>query len=107
MDLDFAHSMVTGGKKAKENPNACSSPSSAAYQQRLAEAFNMNRTRILTFKNKPPISIEPIPRSFLSPVKDQPKTVKPQRFIPQVYLITLNQINAGFEHAVCYHKVED
>nr|GEY69752.1 cell division cycle 20.2, cofactor of APC complex [Tanacetum cinerariifolium] len=33
----------------------------------LAEAYNMNRIRILAFKNKPPTPIEAIPRYFFEP----------------------------------------
>lgn len=51
MDFDYAHYMLTEGRKDKENP-AVSSPSREAYRKQLAETFNMNRTRILAFKNK-------------------------------------------------------
>ncbi|XP_024027006.1 cell division cycle 20.2, cofactor of APC complex [Morus notabilis] len=83
LDLDYAHYMLLGGKKGKENSTTSPSASSEAYQKRLTEAFNMNRTRILTFKNKPPIPVEPIPYSMFSPLKEQSKPNKPQRVIPQ------------------------
>jgi len=87
MDFDFAHYMVTEGAKAKgkENPQVCS-PSREAYRKLLAETFNMNRTRILAFKNKPPTP----PVDFFShdiitsSTLQQVKTIKPQRVIPQV-----------------------
>jgi cell division cycle protein 20 (cofactor of APC complex) len=88
MDFDYAHYMVTDGRKGKENP-AVSSPSREAYRKQLAEAFNMNRTRILAFKNKPPTAIEPIPRELLSSSSSSSiphtKAAKPRRHIPQVY----------------------
>ncbi|GMN54684.1 hypothetical protein TIFTF001_023797 [Ficus carica] len=43
----------------------------------------MNRTRIFSFKDKPPIPVEPIPRCMFSPPRDLSKRVKPQRFIPR------------------------
>ncbi|PQQ19224.1 cell division cycle 20.2 cofactor of APC complex [Prunus yedoensis var. nudiflora] len=46
MDFDFAHYMLTQGKKGKENPSRYG----RAYRKQLAEAMNMNRTRILAFK---------------------------------------------------------
>lgn len=83
LDLDYAHYMVTGGKTGKENLKTSSSPSSEAYQKRLAEVFNMNRTRILSFKDKPTIPVEPIPHCMFSPPKGLSKPIKAQRFIPQ------------------------
>jgi cell division cycle 20, cofactor of APC complex len=87
MDFDYAHYMVTEGAKAKgkENPQVCS-PSREAYRKLLAEALNMNRTRIIAFKNKPPtppvdfFSHDIITSSTLR----QDKTIKPRRIIPQV-----------------------
>lgn len=84
MDFDYAHYMLTEGKKGKENPVAACSPSREAYQKKLAEAFNMNRTRILAFKNKPPTLIDPIPKEFFSSSVHQSKPAKPRRHIPQV-----------------------
>ncbi|KAJ7975916.1 cell division cycle 20.2, cofactor of APC complex-like [Quillaja saponaria] len=82
MDFDFAHYMLTKGKKGKENP-AVNSPSREAYQKKLAETFNMNRTRILAFKNKPSTPVEPIPQVFLSSTLHHSKPAKPRRHIPQ------------------------
>ncbi|KAK4278817.1 hypothetical protein QN277_016612 [Acacia crassicarpa] len=56
MDFDYAHYMLTEGAKRKKNPNADS-----PYQKLLAEAMNMNRTRILAFRNKPPEKVELMP----------------------------------------------
>ncbi|KGN58619.1 cell division cycle 20.2, cofactor of APC complex [Cucumis sativus] len=88
MDFDYAHYMVTEGRKGKENPSF-SSPSREAYQKRLAETFNMNRTRILAFKNKPPAPVELIPKEFFSSVSHD-KPVKARRHIPQTSEKTLD-----------------
>ncbi|KAM1036771.1 hypothetical protein ACFX2I_031597 [Malus domestica] len=82
MDLDYANYMVTGGRKGKEN-SVVSSPSSEAYRKLLDETFNMNRPRILTFKEKPPTPVEAIPRRLLSPPPHNAKSAKPRRQIPQ------------------------
>ncbi|KAK9697598.1 hypothetical protein RND81_08G047600 [Saponaria officinalis] len=82
MDFDYAHYMLTDGKKAKENP---SSPAKEAYQKQLREVFNMNRTRILAFKNQPPAPVQLMPASVL-----QSKPVKPRRHIPQTSERTLD-----------------
>ncbi|XP_010255691.1 PREDICTED: cell division cycle 20.1, cofactor of APC complex-like isoform X1 [Nelumbo nucifera] len=81
MDFDFAHYMLTEGRKGKENPLA-SSPAKEAYQKQLAEVFNMNRTRILAFKNKPPTPVELVPHE-MSSFLPQSKPIKPRRHIPQ------------------------
>lgn len=84
MDFDYAHYMLTEGNKKgkeKENPEV-TSPSREAYLKQLAEAFNMSRTRILAFKNKPPTPVELIPNSILSPPPPS-KSSKPRRYIPQ------------------------
>ncbi|CAN1168434.1 Cell division cycle 20.1, cofactor of APC complex [Linum perenne] len=92
MDMDYAHYMVTEGRKEKENP-VPSSPSSEAYKRLLAETMNLNRTRILAFKNKPPTPVELIPHQHLSSdssVPYQAKPVKPRRHIPQTSERTLD-----------------
>ncbi|KAF3639858.1 Cell division cycle 20.1, cofactor of APC complex [Capsicum annuum] len=89
MDMDYAHYMLTEGRKVKENP-ADNSPSREAYRKQLAETFNMNRTRILAFKNKPPTAIEAIPNDCSSSVHQQAKTAKPRRYIPQTSERTLD-----------------
>lgn len=86
MDFDFAHYMLTEGRKGKENKKGVvSSPSKEAYLKLLAETFDMNRTRILNFKNKPPTPIELIPHQFYSSVH-QSTPSKPLRRIPQVWM---------------------
>ncbi|PKI39478.1 hypothetical protein CRG98_040154, partial [Punica granatum] len=87
MDFDYAHYMLTEGCKETENP-AASSPSREAYRKQLAETLNMNRTRILAFKNKPPAPVELIPREFTSPQRSRP--TKPRRHIPQTSERTLD-----------------
>lgn len=83
MDFDYAHYMLTDARKGKENP-AVNSPSRDAYRKKLAETFNMNRSRILAFKNKPPTTIDPIPQELLSSYNPQTKITKPRRHIRQV-----------------------
>lgn len=72
MDFDYAHYMLSGGKVKKQYNSSCKE----AYSKQLAEIFNMNRTRILAFKNKPPHSVSKSPSSI------QPS--KTRRYIPQV-----------------------
>lgn len=79
MDFDYACYMVMEGTKVrKENPNR-----NSEYQKRLAEACNMNdRTRILAFKNKPPIPVELVPKELVfpsPPPRPQSKPSKPRR----------------------------
>ncbi|KAK3037639.1 hypothetical protein RJ639_030416 [Escallonia herrerae] len=81
MDFDFAHVMLTGGMVEKENSGRCS-PSKDAYRKHLAEILNMNRTRILSFRNKPPPSANGFQESFLSAPQLTPS--KRRRHIPQV-----------------------
>lgn len=83
MDFDYAHYMVTGGKVIKEN-SAPSSPYKQYYRRQLIEVFNMNRTRILAFKNKSP-TVEEIGQQPFSPIR-QVESVKQMRHIPQVSL---------------------
>ena len=84
MDFDFAHYMLNGGKVTRETDSStnspCCSPSKKAYRKHLADIFNMNRTRILAFSNKPPSSVE---KSFEEPAFLPKKPVKRRR-IPQV-----------------------
>lgn len=83
MDFDYAHYMVTGGKVIKEN-SAPNSPFKEYYRKQLIEVFNMNRTRILAFKNKSP-TVEEIGQQPFSPIR-QVESVKQRRYIPQVSL---------------------
>lgn len=98
--MDYAHYMLTEGRKVKENP-ADNSPSREAYRKQLAETFNMNRTRILAFKNKPPTAIEAIPNDCSSSVHQQAKTAKPRRYIPQVSVLTWPNVDITFHESSC------
>ncbi|KAA3475980.1 cell division cycle 20.2, cofactor of APC complex-like [Gossypium australe] len=82
MDFDYAHYMLTEGRKIKENQTACS-PAREAYRKQLAETLNMNRTRILAFKNKPPVPVELFPSEHSTASSHPTKSAKPRRHIPQ------------------------
>ncbi|KAK5782630.1 hypothetical protein PVK06_037135 [Gossypium arboreum] len=82
MDFDYAHYMLTDGRKIKENQTACS-PAREAYRKQLAETLNMNRTRILAFKNKPPAPVELFPSEHSTASAHPTKSLKPRRHIPQ------------------------
>lgn len=89
MDFGYAHYMLTEGRRQTENP-ADTSPSKEAYRKLMAETLNVNRTRILAFKNKPPTPAELLPPDFFSSTSvssssvQQPKAAKSRRHIPQV-----------------------
>ncbi|CAO2821472.1 unnamed protein product [Amaranthus hypochondriacus] len=87
MDFDYAHYMLTDGRKDKKNP-APTSPSKVAYQKQLKEIFQKNRTRILEFKNKPHSPVEFMPQEY-APVQPS-KPIKPRRHIPQNSVRTLD-----------------
>ncbi|MBA0799808.1 hypothetical protein Gohar_010297 [Gossypium harknessii] len=84
MDYDYAHYMLTEGGKIKENQTVFS-PARDAYRMQLAEALNMNRTRILAFKNKLPTPVELFPSDHTTSVHPV-KPLKPRRHIPQIVL---------------------
>ncbi|KAI3904399.1 hypothetical protein MKW98_014579 [Papaver atlanticum] len=87
MDFDYAYYMLMEARKGKENPVA-SSPAKEAYRKQLAEALNLNRSRILAFKNKPPTPAESLfPETASVP---QAKPTKPRRSIPQTSERTLD-----------------
>lgn len=88
MDMDYAHYMVTEGRKGKENPGV-STPSREAYRKILAESLNMNRTRILAFKNKPPTPMDAF-RTEYATTTIPSKPTKPRRYIPQTPERTLD-----------------
>ncbi|XP_058224611.1 cell division cycle 20.2, cofactor of APC complex-like isoform X1 [Rhododendron vialii] len=88
MDFDFAHFMLTGGRVEKQNSSSPCSPSKEAYRRQLAEIFNMNRTRILAFKNKPPASEATVSESISS--VPHSKHAKHRRCIPQASEKTLD-----------------
>ncbi|PQM34190.1 cell division cycle 20.2 cofactor of APC complex-like [Prunus yedoensis var. nudiflora] len=66
MDFDYAFYMLThqgsSTRKGKENPPRYGE----GYRKLLAEAMNMNRSRILAFKNKTPPRVELFPSNFSS-----------------------------------------
>ena len=86
LDMDMAHYLLTEPRKDKEN--AAASPSKEAYRRLLAEKLLNNRTRILSFRNKPP---EPENVSFADAASSnlQAKPAKQRRHIPQVCAIDL------------------
>ncbi|KAF8365104.1 hypothetical protein HHK36_032890 [Tetracentron sinense] len=87
MDFDYAHYMLMGGKVGKDDSET-SSPAKEAYRKQLAEIFNMNRGRILAFKNKPSTPAEGIFEEPSSVRRVKPS--KPQRYIPQTSEKTLD-----------------
>lgn len=82
MDFDYAQYMLMEARKGKENP-AVRFPSREAYRKQLAETFNMKRTRILAFKNKPPTPSKAIQIDYLSVAAQQAKP-KTRCYIPNV-----------------------
>ncbi|KAJ1394638.1 WD40/YVTN repeat-like-containing domain superfamily [Sesbania bispinosa] len=88
MDFSYAHYMLTEGAKGKKVPIK-NSPSSDAYRKHLAEILNMNRTRILAFKNKPPAPVDLVPHEITSTFPRE-RTAKPRRVIPQCSERTLD-----------------
>ncbi|KAJ0953133.1 putative transcription factor WD40-like family [Helianthus annuus] len=87
MDFHYAHRMLTQPKKGKENPIA-SSPAKEAYSRRLADSLNMNTTRILAFRNKPPPPTDAVPSEWS--LVQQANPVKARRYIPQASKRTLD-----------------
>ncbi|KAK2647398.1 hypothetical protein Ddye_014887 [Dipteronia dyeriana] len=83
MNFDYADYVLTDGRKGKENTDKVCSPWRVAYRKRLAEALNMNRSRILAFKNKPTTVVDPFPKDFFSSSVHQSKPAKSRRYIPQ------------------------
>ncbi|GFY81812.1 transducin family protein [Actinidia rufa] len=86
MDFDYAHYMLTEGRKGKENP-AVSSPSREAYQkQPVEDTFSMNRTDT-DFQGQAAL-VEAIPNEFSA--IQQAKPTKLRRYIPQTSERTLD-----------------
>ncbi|CAN0920632.1 Cell division cycle 20.1, cofactor of APC complex [Linum grandiflorum] len=83
MDMAYANWMVTEGRKEKESPIPMT-VASEAYRRLLAETMNLNRTRILEFKNKPPPPYELIPHHHTCSSPDRHPKPKPRRHIPKV-----------------------
>ncbi|KAF5202813.1 cell division cycle 20.2, cofactor of APC complex-like [Thalictrum thalictroides] len=89
MDMDFAQFMIAEARNGKGKEDQVPiSPASEAYRKGLAEIMNMNRTRILAFKNKPPVVKSLFPEPDTS--AHQTKPVKRQRSIPQTSERTLD-----------------
>ncbi|KAK2665785.1 hypothetical protein Ddye_004359 [Dipteronia dyeriana] len=92
MEFDYAHYKLNEAKKKGEddkNPDSCfgmSSPSREAYRRQLAKIFNMNRTRILAFKNNPPTPVELIPQSHSKLTCSLHHSTPPRLRIPQINL---------------------
>ncbi|KAH6820470.1 Transducin family protein / WD-40 repeat family protein [Perilla frutescens var. hirtella] len=80
MDFDYARYMLTGGAQ-NDDVEPCS-PSKHLYRKHLAEILNINRTRILAFKNKAPPSSKTIHRS-VSPITHR-KSVQQRRRIQKI-----------------------
>lgn len=85
MDFDMAYYLLTEPRKEKENM-AVASPSKEAYRKLLADTLLSNRSRILSFKSKPPAPSEGICNEFSSNVTSaaQTKPARQRRYIPQV-----------------------
>ncbi|KAG7552150.1 WD40 repeat [Arabidopsis thaliana x Arabidopsis arenosa] len=77
MDFDYAHYALTEGRKPKDE---VTSASRKAYMNQLAETMNQNQTRILAFRNKPKALLS---SNHSDSPHQQPKSVKPRRYIPQ------------------------
>ncbi|KAG5224128.1 WD-40 repeat family protein [Salix suchowensis] len=90
MDMDYAHFMLTEGRKGKENPTG-NSPSREAYKKQLADSLNINRTRILAFKNKPPAPVELIPQDYsLNHKANSERTLDAPDIVDDFYLNLLD-----------------
>ncbi|OMO83152.1 hypothetical protein CCACVL1_11536 [Corchorus capsularis] len=77
--MDFGSALVKlTERETIQDPQAVVSPASEAYRKALAEALNMNRTRILAFNNRPPIPVQ----NFTGDLEPA-KSAKQIRRIPQ------------------------
>ncbi|AEE86199.1 Transducin family protein / WD-40 repeat family protein [Arabidopsis thaliana] len=90
MNFDYAHFALTEERKGKDQSATVSSPSKEAYRKQLAETMNLNHTRILAFRNKPQAPVELLPSNHSASLHQQPKSVKPRRYIPQTSERTLD-----------------
>ncbi|KMZ65737.1 Cell division cycle 20.1, cofactor of APC complex [Zostera marina] len=80
-NMDIARCLLTQPRKNKRNKDTIVSPSKEVYRKCLAETILQNRTRILSFKSKPPP--KPLDSWLKKPFSHQDKFVKPHRHIPQ------------------------
>jgi cell division cycle protein 20 (cofactor of APC complex) len=79
MDMDVAQYLLTEPKRDKENKGVAS-PSKEAYRKLLADTMLQGRTRILSFRNKPPAPVDLLPDI---PSSTQVQPAKQRRHIPQ------------------------
>lgn len=79
MDMDVAQYLLTEPKKDKENKGVAS-PGKEAYRKLLADTMLQGRTRILSFRNKPPAPVQLLPEV---PSSTQAQSAKQRRHIPQ------------------------
>ncbi|KAK7246915.1 hypothetical protein RIF29_41786 [Crotalaria pallida] len=79
-DFDYARFVLT---ERNQNPGGASSTSQLpwidSYRRHLAEAYNMERPRILAFRNKPHALAEPIPKHIQSPPPSPPSSPPPSK----------------------------
>lgn len=83
MDMDVAQYLLTEPRKDKENKGVAS-PAKEAYRKLLADTMLQGRTRILSFRNKPPAPVELLPDV---PASAQVQPAKQRRHIPQVCIL--------------------
>ncbi|KAK1441612.1 hypothetical protein QVD17_07644 [Tagetes erecta] len=83
-----SHYMLSESKKGKENPIATSLSHEEAYKKRLADSLDMNRTRILVFRNKPQTPSETVSTDCSSICHSE--MVKSRRYISQTSERTLD-----------------
>lgn len=99
----MAHYLLMDAGKQNENMEVIS-PWREAYRKHLVEALMMNRTRILSFKSKPPAPTNAIFKEvFLDNISNyQLKSVKPRRYIFQVrFLSFLDSLMPGLIFLLC------
>uniref|UniRef100_A0A0E0LYP0 CDC20/Fizzy WD40 domain-containing protein n=1 Tax=Oryza punctata TaxID=4537 RepID=A0A0E0LYP0_ORYPU len=90
MDMDMAYFLLTEPKKEKENTDMLS-PAEEAYKRLLAEKLLNNRSRILTFRNKPPEPEGMVQQLFYETLtSSQTKPARKRRHIPQFSERTLD-----------------
>ncbi|KAL6600562.1 hypothetical protein ACP70R_045362 [Stipagrostis hirtigluma subsp. patula] len=90
MDMDMAYYLLTEPRKDEENTSMVS-PSKEAYRRLLAEKLLKNRTRILSFRNKPTEPEGMLHHLFAETLTlSQATPVKKYRQIPQTAERTLD-----------------
>ncbi|KAM0883603.1 hypothetical protein ACQ4PT_031515 [Festuca glaucescens] len=87
LEMDIARYLLTEPRKGKEN-NATPSPSGEAYPRLLMEKLLNNRTRVFSFRNRPP---EPDNVLAVTDAASIPaKPAKKRRYVPQAPERTLD-----------------